>query len=43
MTQPSTINIERLTDQIHKITLSNPHANLIAQRPSLDGMTPSRR
>ena len=29
MTQPSTISIERLTDQIHKITFSNQPANLI--------------
>jgi enoyl-CoA hydratase/carnithine racemase len=29
MTQPSTISMERLTDQIRKITFSNPHANLI--------------
>jgi hypothetical protein len=29
MTQPSTISMERLTDQIHKITFSNPPTNLI--------------
>jgi hypothetical protein len=31
MTQPSTISMERLTDQIHKITFSNPPTNLIVQ------------